>query len=108
MICAMTARRIADGRTDEFISAFSNGPENIPSEIADKFTAIYACQDTKDPNIVLTFGMFDGTPEEWSEIQTNDARREQLEKIDPLVEEILIDRSFEVVREFVSEMSPAR
>lgn len=107
MICAMTARRIADGRADEFISAFGNGPENIPEEIREKFKAVYACKDTTDPNVILTFGLFDGTLDEFRAIQTTDARAEQLENIDPLIEEILIDSSFEVVREFVSEMATA-
>lgn len=107
MICAMTARRIADGRVEEFIEAFSNGPDNIPPEIAAKFKAIYACRDTKDPNVVLTFGLFDGSAEELQSIQSTGAREDQLAAIDPMVEEVLLDSSFNVVREFVSEMSPA-
>lgn len=108
MICAMTARRIADGRADEFIETFSNGPENIPAEIAEKFKAIYACRDADDPNVVLTFGMFDGSRDELQAIQGTDSRAEQLATIEPLVEQVLLDRSFIVEREFVSEMSPAR
>ncbi len=108
MICAMTARRIADGQSDTFIDKFGEAPENMSDEMIDKFTAVYACRNTKDPNIILTFGLFDGTIEEMHELQSRDERVSQLEHIDPLVEDVLIDGSFEVVREFVSEMSPAR
>lgn len=107
MICALTTRRIADGQADAFIEKFGQGPENMPDEMIDKFKAVYACRKTDDPNVILTFGLFDGTIEEMHALQSRDERKNQLENIDPLVDDVLIDGSFEVVREFVSEMSPA-
>lgn len=107
MICALTTRRIADGQADAFIEKFSQGPESMPDGMMDKFDAIYACRKTDDPNVILTFGLFDGTIEEMHALQSRDERTSQLEKIDPLVDDVLIDGSFEVVHEFVSEMSPA-
>lgn len=108
MICAMTTRRIADGQSDLFIEKFGETPENMSDEMIDKFKAVYACRNTKDPDIILTFGLFDGTLDEMHELQSRDERVSQLEHIDPLVEDVLIDGSFEVVREFVAEMSPAQ
>lgn len=108
MICAMTARRITDGRVDEFIEKFGEGPENIPEEIAAKFKGVYACQDAEDPNVILTFGMFDGSLEEFRELQSGGERAQQLDQIAPLVEEVLIDSSFEVIRDLSPAMSPAR
>lgn len=103
MICALTARRIAEGKTQEFIDNFASGAENMPDEIRDRFKAVYACEDVADPQVILTFGLFDGTMEELRELQSTGGRSEQLESISPLVEEVLLDTSFEVIREFVGE-----
>jgi hypothetical protein len=103
MICALTARVVTEGKSDEFIEQFAGGAEDMPDEIRERFQAVYACKDVTDPNVVLTFGLFDGTIEELREIQKTDSRSEQLENIDPLIEDVLIDGSFEIVREFVSE-----
>jgi acyl-CoA synthetase (AMP-forming)/AMP-acid ligase II len=103
MICALTARVITEGKTDEFIRQFASGADNMPDDIRERFQAVFACQDVSDPNVVLTFGLFDGSIDELREIQSNDTRAKQLEDIDPLIEDVLIDGSFEVIREFVSE-----
>lgn len=105
MICALTVRRIEPGKTEEFIEKFGSGPERIPEEIREKFKAVYACRDTKDPNVILTFGLFNGTIEEFKSLQSGDERSTQLESIDPLVQDVLIDSSFEVLHEFVSEFA---
>lgn len=106
MICAMTARRVSAGRSDEFIETFGRGPASMPEEIREKFKAVYACKDVNDPDVVVTFGLFDGTNDEMREMQSRGERTEQLANINPLVDEILLDRSFEVVRNFVE--APAR
>lgn len=103
MICAMTARRIAPGRTDDFLEAFSGGAGSMPPEIRERFAAICACRDVKDPNTILTFGMFDGTLDELRELQGGGERSDQLQKMEPFVEEVLIDGSFEVLHDFISE-----
>lgn len=105
MICALTARRIESGQTEEFLDAFSQGPENFPDEVREKFRAVYACRDVNDENVILTFGLFDGTIEEMRALQTRGERGEQLDRIEPMVEEVLFDSSFEVLHEYVSEMA---
>jgi hypothetical protein len=101
MICAITARQIQDGQTEEFLEKFSLGADQMPEEIRDRFVAVYACRDVRDPNKILTFGLFDGTIDELRDIQRTETRDEQLEGIEPLVEEVLFDGSFEVITEFV-------
>lgn len=101
MICAITARRITEGKADEFIEKFGGGADEMPAEIRERFEAVYACRDVTDPNTILTFGLFDGTIEELREIQDTDSREEQLDEIEPLIEETLFDGSFEVITEFV-------
>lgn len=101
MICAITARRILDGRTDEFLEKFSAGADEMPSEIRERFAAVYACRDVNDPNKILTFGLFDGSLDELRAVQQTNTRDEQLDGIEPLVDEVLFDGSFEVITEFV-------
>ncbi|MBI5311446.1 MAG: hypothetical protein HZB14_10555 [Actinobacteria bacterium] len=107
MICALTARRIADGKTSEFIEAFSTGADNMPDAIRDRFKAVYACRDVNDPQVILTFGLFDGTLDELRALQDEDVRTEQLNAMGPLIEDVLFDSSFEVLHEFVGESSAA-
>jgi hypothetical protein len=107
MICALTARRIADGKADEFIENFAGGSDEMPPEIRERFKAVYACRSVTDPNVILTFGLFKGTLDEFRAMQDSAPREEQMARIDPLVEDVLFDDSFEVVRELVSEMSGA-
>jgi hypothetical protein len=101
MICAITARRVLDGKADEFFEKFSGGADQMPEEIRDRFKAVYACKDVTDPNTILTFGLFDGTLDELREIQSTDHRDEQLDGISPLVEEVLFDGSFEVITDLI-------
>lgn len=101
MICAITARRIAEGKTEEFLEQFSGGADEMPAEIRDRFQAVYACRDVTDPNLILTFGLFEGTIDELREIQGSGNRDEQLDGIAPLVDETVFDGSFDVITEFV-------
>ena len=87
---------------------FASGGEDMPQEIRERFQGVYACKDVTDPNVVLTFGLFKGTLEEFREMQGSETRDEQIERIDPLIEDVIFDGSFEVVREFVSEMAGAQ
>lgn len=103
MICAMTARRILPGRTDEFMETFMGSADTIPEEIRDRLKAVYACRQVDDPDVILTFGMFDGTLEEMRMLQAGDERHDQMERIEPFVEETLFTGSFEMLRDFVAE-----
>jgi len=102
----MTARRVKAGSSDEFIETFGNGPDEMPEDIREKFKAVYACRDVTDPDVIVTFGLFDGTIEEMRELQSRGERSEQLENIDPLIEDVLFDGSFEVIQNFIE--TPAR
>jgi hypothetical protein len=108
MICAMTARRIADGQTDEFLDAFLGDAEEMPPEIRERFKTVLACRKVDDPEVILTFGMFDGTLDELRSLQSTADRAGQLNKIEPFVQEQLFDGSFEVLRDYIAEASGER
>lgn len=109
MICAMTARKIKPGQTEQFLEAFINrSDEGLPAEIRERFTAVCACRSTEDPETILTFGMFDGSIDEMRELQSGSMRREQLAEIEPFVEQTLFDGSFELLHDLVAEAGGGR
>lgn len=101
MICMMTARRIEPGKTEDFLEQFESGVDKIPDDLRERFSGVYACRDIRDENVVLTFGLFDGSLEDLREIQSRDEREQQLAEIAPFIAEELYDGSFEVIKEFV-------
>ena len=108
MICAMTARRIAAGQTEDFLQAFLGGSDQLPPAIRDRFKAVLACRQTDDPDVILTFGMFDGTIDELRDLQSAPDRAGQLNTIEPFVEETLFDGSFEVIRDIIAQSGDGR
>jgi hypothetical protein len=93
MICTLTARRLKPGSYEPFRSAWD--PGSVPAG----WTHIYHCRDVSDPNVVISFGLFDGTLDQLREAQRNLGRDEQVDRINPHVNEILLDGSYEVIEE---------
>jgi hypothetical protein len=50
---------------------------------------------------VISFGLFDGSLNELREAQARIGRQSQVGRIDPHVQEVLLDGSYEVVEELV-------
>ena len=93
MICTLTARRLKPGAYDEFRSAWD--PRGVP----DGWTRIYHGRDVEDPDVVISFGLFDGTLDELREAQARLGREAQVDRIGRHVEQVLLDGSYEVVEE---------
>jgi hypothetical protein len=93
MICTLTARRLEPGSYDQFRSAWD--PRSVPVG----WTRIYHCRDVSDPNVVISFGLFDGTLDQLREAQQRLGRGEQVNRINPHVNEILLDGSYEIIEE---------
>ncbi|MBV9193116.1 MAG: hypothetical protein JO168_03145 [Solirubrobacterales bacterium] len=91
MICTLTARRLKPGAYDQFRSAWDVG--GVPMG----WKHIYHCRDLEDTGVVISFGLFDGTPNELRDAQARLGRRAQVERIGSHVEEVLLDGSYEVV-----------
>lgn len=97
MICTLTARRLRPGAYDEFRAAWD--PSGAPPEVIGRWQRIYHVRDVEDPDVVISFGLFDGTLAELRELQPQAGRSAQLERVEPLVAEVLLDGSYEVVEE---------
>jgi hypothetical protein len=106
MICTLTARRLRPGSYDAFRQAWD--PAEAPPEVIGRWKRIYHVRDVEDENVVISFGLFDGSLEELREMQGQAGRGRQLGRVDPLVEEIILDGSYEVVEELAPLMPAAR
>jgi len=95
MICTLTARRLDPGAYEDFRAAWDPGDDAALK----RWTHIYHGRDVDDPDVVISFGLFDGTLEELREAQAALGRRSQLERVQPKVREVLLDGSFEIVEE---------
>ena len=99
MIDTLTARRLRSGAEDEFRAAFEGAVDTMPEEVVKRWSRVFVCRDVRDPDVVLTFGLFDGTLEELRGVQGQPERETQLDAIAPTVDEVLLDGSYEVLRE---------
>ena len=66
------------------------------------WTRIYHVRDVQDRNVVISFGLFDGTLEELRKAQATLGRQAQVDRIGPHVEQVLLDGSYEVIEELGS------
>jgi hypothetical protein len=98
MICTLTARRLKSGAYDAFRAAWDPG-EDAPAEVMGRWKHVYHARDVNDPDVVLSFGFFDGTLEELREMQSRYARENQVDRVGEHVDEVLLDGSYEVVEE---------
>jgi hypothetical protein len=98
MICTFTARRLRAGAYETFRAAWD--PGTTGDELRG-WTHIYHARDVADPDVVISFGLFEGSLDELREAQARLGRRSQVGRIDPHVEEVLLDGSYEIVEELV-------
>ena len=93
MLCAHTVRRIKPGTFDEFIAAFPVAGDPPPG-----WVRFHAMRGLGDENEVVTFGFFDGTLEELESNQGRHGYEEIRDSVAPLVDEVLHNGVYEVVR----------
>lgn len=96
MLCTLTARRLKPGAYDAFRSAWDVG--GVP----DGWTHVYHCRDVEDPDVVISFGLFDGTVDELRTAQARVGRPSQVDRIDPHVDRVLLDGVYAVVEELTA------
>jgi hypothetical protein len=97
MICTLTARRLKPGAYDSFRSAWD--PAQASTEALGSWKQIYHCRDLGDPDVVVSFGLFDGNVEQLREAQARLGRELQLDRVAAHVEEVLLDGAYEVIEE---------
>jgi hypothetical protein len=97
MICTLTARRLKPGSYEQFRAAWD--PTRAEPEALERWTHVYHCRDVTDPDVVISFGLFDGTTDELREAQARLSRDSQVDRVSPHVQQVLLDGSYEVIEE---------
>jgi hypothetical protein len=100
MICTLTARRLKPGSYDEFRAAWD--PQVAGGPMPHGWTEIFHARDVDNPDVVLSFGLFDGNVEQLREAQAEMSRDAQLDRVGVHVDAVLLDGSFEVVEHITS------
>lgn len=95
MICTLTALRLKPAAYDAFRAAWE--PGDAAAEVIERWHPIYHVRDVTDPDVVISFGFFNGSLEELGDAQAKIARGDQVARIAETVEEVLLDGAFEVV-----------
>jgi hypothetical protein len=91
MLCALTARRLVPGGYAAFRDAWD------PGVMPDGFVRVVVARKRDDPDLVVTFGLFDGTLDEFRAVQATLDYPAQLARIEPFVQEVELDGLFEAV-----------
>jgi hypothetical protein len=97
MICTLTARRLKPRAYEEFRAAWD--PSAAGDGALSGWTRIFHCRDLSDQDVVISFGLFDGTAEQLRAAQERLRRADQVDRIGPYVQQVLLDGSFEMVEE---------
>jgi hypothetical protein len=97
MICTLTARRLNPGAYEAFRAAWD--VSYVDQDLIRRWKRIYHVRDVADPDIVVSFGLFDGTLAELRDAQASMGRNVQVDRVTPHVAEVLLDGSYEVVEE---------
>jgi hypothetical protein len=101
MICTLTARRLKRGTYDDFRAAWM--PSEGQQEVASRWNPVYVCRDVNDENVVVAFGMFQGTVDELRRAQQEYGYEEEVQKVSQYVDDVLLDGAYEVVEEITPE-----
>jgi hypothetical protein len=96
MLVFFSGRRLKPGSYDQFRRAWMPEGEELPQETV----AIYHARNVKDPDEVISFGIFDGSPEAVSEVRGDEAA--ELKRQDAMaafVENVPLEGVYEIVEE---------
>jgi hypothetical protein len=96
MLCALTVRQLKPGSFERFAEEFGPRESEGPPRGWVRFDMI---RDLADENRVVTFGFFDGTLEELERSQAESGYEERRAAVDDVVDEVVVNGVFEVVRE---------
>lgn len=101
MIVTLTARRLKPGAYDDFRAAVERIESEAPEQVLNRWTRVHITRDVTDSDVILMFGLFDGTVEELRVIQAQIGGEEaRVRDFEPYIDEILLDGSYEVLEQY--------
>jgi hypothetical protein len=93
MYAALTVRKLKPGAYDEWRKAWEGeGEEDMPEGVE-----VYVLRNTKDPDEVIAFGLFEGDPEAMRESFDQEKEQRRQDAMAPHVESVGADGMYEVV-----------
>jgi hypothetical protein len=95
-LVTLTARRLRPGAYESFRAAWEPGEATVARL---GWTRIFHVRDVAEPDVVISFGLFDGTVEKLRAAQSEMGRGDQVDRVGPTVDEVLLDGTYEVVEE---------
>jgi hypothetical protein len=106
MLVALTARKLKPGCYEDFVQAWGRGDDlegrvrNIPSDgPSRRWQKAYTVRSVEDPDLIVSFGFFDGTREQLRASQEEMGYAAERSKGDEFVETVTLDGLFEVATE---------
>jgi hypothetical protein len=98
MLCFLTARRLKPGSFADFRKAWE------PEDWDPHFIRAYHVRNLTDKNEVVSFGLFDGGPDDYNAMP-RDRETGRVDRMSEFVDEVRIDAVYEVIDEV---MPPGR
>jgi hypothetical protein len=112
MLVALTVRKLKPGTYDQFIQAWRVDDDMIratpPESPLRKWKRAYTVRSVNDPDLIVSFGFFDGTLEELRAGQRESGYSDHRAALDELIESTGTDELFEVTEEVEYEALAAR
>ena len=102
--CALTVRKLKPGSYDEWRKAW--WPDDSTEEMPEG-AQVFIVRNTKDPDEVIAFGLFEGDLEEMRKTMDPETENKRREAMEPHIESVGADGMYEVV-EHVTAGSTAR
>ena len=94
MLVFFSGRRLKPGSYDEFRRAWMPADEELPQQAV----AIYHARNVKDPDEVISFGIFDIGPDEIDELRGDEAdERSRQDAMAAVVENVPLEGIYDVV-----------
>jgi heme-degrading monooxygenase HmoA len=99
MLCAHTVRRLKPGTFDQFSEAFMPRDDEAPAG----WVRFHLLRGLADPNEVVTFGFFDGTPEQLEGSQRDADFESRRDSVAAFVDAVIANGVYEIVESRVVE-----
>ena len=97
--CALTVRKLKAGSYDEWRKAW--WPDDSGEEMPEG-AQVFIVRNTKDPDEVIAFGLFEGDLEEMRKTMDPETEKKRQEAKEPHIESVGADGMYEVVEHITS------
>jgi hypothetical protein len=93
MLCALSVRRLKPGAYEDFRRAWE------PDQFPEGLTKAYHLRNLNDEDQIVSFGFYDGSPEDLERIRDEQNEKERQARMGEFVESTEVDAMFEVIDE---------